>query len=343
MADTKKEHYVPRCYLENFEGEKGKIQVFDKAILQIRSQTKENIAAENYFYDIDFDKMMEGLDDESQQKVRSDIKEITGVENWEEIAKNILDKKHIEKSYFATMEGVYAPFLKQIIAKSYGGNNWVIKHCKPFSEDEKIGLALMMAIQMLRTKSHREEIGEMIAKTYQTLAYKMQMNDENALPKEAFEVEANKDFVKLQHSAMFMDAEHILGIAEALLNHIWVMRVNKTTTPFYTSDNPIIRIPHKHDKFMSHSGLSSDGIEIAFPISPNLIVVLYERKWFSQYHGDLTFEIITSDKEVDYYNHGQVVHSYRCVYSQRDNFELAQLLCEQNPQIREVGNRVSVG
>ena len=59
MADTKKEHYVPRCYLENFEGEKGKIQVFDKAILQIRPQTKENIAAENYFYDIDFDKMMD--------------------------------------------------------------------------------------------------------------------------------------------------------------------------------------------------------------------------------------------------------------------------------------------
>ncbi len=343
MADTKKEHYVPRCYLENFEGEKGKIQVFDKVILQIRSQTKENIAAENYFYDIDFDKMMEGLDDESRQRVRSDIMEITGIENWEDIAKSILDKKHIEKSYFATMEGVYSPFLKQIITKSYNGNDWVIKNCKPFSEDEKTGLALMMAIQMLRTKSHREEIGEMIAKTYQTLAYKMQMNDENALPKEAFAIEINKDFVKLQHSAMFMDVEHVFSIVESLLKHIWVMRVNKTTTPFYTSDNPIIRIPHKRDEFMSYSGLSSDGIEIAFPISPNLIVVLYEKKWFSQYHRDLTFEIITSDKEVNYYNCGQVVHSYRCVYSQRDNFELAQMLCEQNPQIREVGNRVSVG
>ena len=343
MADTKKEHYVPRCYLENFEGVNGKIQVFDKAILQIRPQTKENIAAENYFYDIDFDKMMDGLDDETREKARSDIEDIIGIENWETIANSILDKKHIEKSYFATMEGAYSPFLKQIIKKSYGGNDWVIKNCMPFSEAEKIGLALMMTIQMLRTKSFREEMGEMIAKTYQILAYKMQMNDEDALPKEAFEVEANKDFVKLQHSAIFTDVENILDIAEALLNHIWVMRVNKTTTPFYTSDNPIIRIPHKREKFMSHSGLSSDGIEIAFPISPNLIVVLYERKCFSQYHRDLKFEIITSDKEVDYYNYGQVVHSYRCVYSQKDNFKLAQMLCEQNPQIREVGNRVSVG
>lgn len=343
MADTKKEHYVPRCYLENFEGERGKIQVFDKAILQIRTQIKEKIAAENYFYDIDFDKMMEGLNDEAQQKVRSDIKEVTGIENWEEIAKTILDKKYIEKSFFSSMEGKYGPFLKKIISKSYGGNNWVIKNCKPFSEDEKTGLALMMAIQMLRTKSQREEIGEIIAKIYQTLAYKRQMNDEASLPKEAFEVEANKDFVKLQHSAMLMDAEHIFGIAEALLNHIWVMRVNKTSTPFYTSDNPIIRIPHKYDKFISHSGLSSEGIEIAFPISPNLIVVLFEKQWFAQYHKDLTFEAITNESEVDYYNCGQVVHSYRCVYSQKDNFKLAKELCEQNPQIREVGNRVSVG
>lgn len=72
-------------------------------------------------------------------------------------------------------------------------------------------------------------------------------------------------------------------------------------------------------------------------------MVLFEKEWFSQYHKDLTFETITSEREVDYYNHGQVVHSYRCVYSQKDNFKLAQTLCEQNPQIREVGNRVSVG
>jgi hypothetical protein len=342
MSDTKKEHYVPRCYLENFEGTDFKIQVFDKAILQIRSQTKENVAAENYFYDIDFEKMMEELDDKSKEKVREDIKKITGIDDWETIATTILNKKFIEKSYFFTMETSYGPFLKRIVKKSYKGNDWVIKNCKPFSEGEKKGLALMMAIQMLRTKSFREELGEMISKLYQTLAFKFQSTDK-IFPKEAFQVEANKDFVKLQHSAMFTDTENILEIADILLNHIWVMRVNKTDVPFYTSDNPIIRIPHKHDKNLSYGGLNSEGIEIAFPISPYLILVLFEKNWFSRHHKDSTFEVIKTEKEVDYYNYGQVINSYRCVYSQKENFELAQVLCKQYPKIREGGNRIIVG
>ena len=54
MADTKKEHYVPRCYLKHFEADNGKIQVFDKKIMQVREQRTFEVAMENYFYDIDF-------------------------------------------------------------------------------------------------------------------------------------------------------------------------------------------------------------------------------------------------------------------------------------------------
>lgn len=54
MADTKKEHYVPRCYLKHFEADNGKIKVFDKKIMQVREQHILEVAMENYFYDIDF-------------------------------------------------------------------------------------------------------------------------------------------------------------------------------------------------------------------------------------------------------------------------------------------------
>ena len=99
-------------------------------------------------------------------------------------------------------------------------------------------MALFIAIQIIRTKSFRDNLRDMITKTYQTLAYKSQMNNEDALPKEAFECEVNPDFVKLQHSSMILDEEMAVGIAETLCNHIWVMYVNKTEYPFYTSDNP---------------------------------------------------------------------------------------------------------
>ena len=70
MADTKKEHYVPKCYLENFEGEDSRIKVYDKAIMQIRNQLKSEIAAKNYFYDIDFDKMMQRVDQVNMKRLR---------------------------------------------------------------------------------------------------------------------------------------------------------------------------------------------------------------------------------------------------------------------------------
>lgn len=44
MADTKKEHYVPRCYLKNFIGENDRIQVFDKYKMQTRPQKIMDVA-----------------------------------------------------------------------------------------------------------------------------------------------------------------------------------------------------------------------------------------------------------------------------------------------------------
>ena len=54
MADTKKEHYVPRCYSENFSTEQKSIDAFDKWKLEIRPRQKlMDVAMENGFYDLD--------------------------------------------------------------------------------------------------------------------------------------------------------------------------------------------------------------------------------------------------------------------------------------------------
>ena len=51
MTNTKKQHYVPRCYLKNFLPANDRINVFDSFNLQIREQKIMDIAMENYFYD----------------------------------------------------------------------------------------------------------------------------------------------------------------------------------------------------------------------------------------------------------------------------------------------------
>lgn len=343
MADTKKEHYVPQCYLENFEGENNRIKVYDKAIMQVRSQLKSEIAAENYFYDINFDKMIESIGSDKYQSVIDDIKEIAGIDDWDTIKNTILNPKHIEKEFLCKIEGIYGPLLKEIIKKSYNGNEWVIKNCHPFSEEEKIHLALFLAIQSIRTKAYRDTMKQIVEKTYETLAYKQQMNDDNALPKDAFRVKANDDFIKLQHSGILLDEEVAIHFAETLMDHIWVMYVNKTDQPFYTSDNPVLTIPHKRDKYMSYSGFASDGVEVVFPVSPYLLIAMYEKKWHLKFYKDRTFIPIYNKEIVNYYNQTQAVHSFRCVYSQIENFELVENICKEHPEIRDPSNRVTVG
>ena len=343
MADTKKEHFVPRCYLEYFENDNKRIHVFNKKTMDTRCQKKEEIAHENYFYDVDYEKNISGVSPDKKERLKKDLKEITGIDDWDTIVATILNPKHIEKDFLGRIESEYSPLLKKIITKSYDGNQWVIDNCAPFSEVEKAHLAFFMAIQIIRTKTFRDTVNQTVEKTMQTLLYKQQMDNENALPKEYFDVQANKDYIKLQHLSMLLDEESTLHIADTLLKHIWVMYVNKTDNPFYTSDTPIISIPHKKDKFMTYSGLNSEGIEIVFPISPKLLIALYDTKWHSLVHQDRTFEILNHKEQVDYYNQNQVAHCFRCIFSKRDNFDLAKDLCKKYPIIRDSDNRISVG
>ena len=342
MADTKKEHYVPRCYLENFEGKDGRIQVFDKVLLQTRNQLKGEIAAENYFYDIDFEKLIEEkVPLEKQPQMKEDIEKIVGVTEWDEV-KQKLKPKYLEKDILCPQESMYNAVLKEIIKKSYGGNNWVIENCKPFSENERILMAWFITLQYVRTRARRDEMGEVIAKTCLALAKKKALTTEEIEMLNIANIKADKDFVKLQHNMVVLNHEKQEKMAETLDNHIWVMYVNKTNTPFYTSDNPVVAIPHKNDEYISYTGIASEGVEIAFPISPYLLLAMYERTWHSGKVEEGKFVPIYNPERIDYYNGMQVIHSSRCVYSIMDNFEIARTVCNEHPQIRQSENRIEV-
>lgn len=342
MADTKKEHYVPRCYLENFEDNNGRIHVFDKVIIQTRNPKKEEIAHENYFYDMDIEKLISDVPLEQREKIINDIKEITGCDDWDTIVTEIINPKHIEKKFFCEVEGVYGPLLKRIIQNSYSGNQWVIDHCAPFSEDDKSMLSLFLAIQIIRTKAFRDSIHQISEKTFQTLLYKQQLNDEVSISREDINVKANSEYIKLLHLDMILDEDMALEMAEVFSNHIWVMNVNKTSTPFYTSDNPVLTIPHIKDKYMTYGGYNSKGVEVVFPVSPNLLLSMYEKRQFSSYFNDRSFRIIKDDTTVDYYNRVQVAQSFRCVFSNMNEFSIAKDMCDKYPEIRDPNNRITV-
>ena len=342
MADTKKEHYVPRCYLRNFAFGSDRINVFDKSKMQVRTNQKLlDVAMENHFYDLDFDKYIKKEEPEVQEKIVEDLKHILGADDISEAMEKLGGDKHIEQQFFSPLEGVYSEVLRNVIKKSYGGNKWVMENCWALSYGEKDILSFFIAVQIIRTKSFRDTIGSTFEQFVQALAYKVQMHDTDALPRDAFEVSVNEDNVKLEHSNMILDPEMAISLASAIREHIWVIYVNKTAVPFWTSDDPVVNIPHKHDQFISYSGLKSEGIEILFPISSDLLLGMYDAQLFGNMLSDRKFLPANLDM-VEYSNRAQVIHSQRCVFSHSDDFSLAEKICTENPKFREVTTKIEV-
>lgn len=344
MANTKKEHYVPQCYLRYFCSKNERINVFDKEKMEIRTnQDISNVAENNHFYDLNLFQIYKKVELSEQAKIKTELAALLGSNDIETALKDIDSQQYIEKQFFSEhIESIYSPLLKKIINKSYNGNQWVIKNCFAFSESEKELFAFFIAIQIIRTKSFRETMGSTIEQFVETTTYKSQINDEDALPKQDFQVSVDKEYVKLQHNQMLLDPEMTLKIAETLIKHIWVIYVNKTNIPFYTSDDPVVNVPHKNDAFLSYAGLNSEGIEILFPISPNLLLGMYHSKTYKDIYADRKFMAVNNPELVKYFNKAQVIHSQRYIFSNSCNFDLAKKACQDNPDIQIFKPRIKV-
>ena len=98
--------------------------------------------------------------------------------------------------------------------------------------------------------------------------------------------------------------------AFCLRSKIWVIGYNKSDIPFITSDNPVVKYGHS-----GFNGINIKGIEIAFPISPKLILILADVEEFDRLLPFHNHFVEIPYEEVHYYNSLQVIQSYRYVFS----------------------------
>lgn len=147
--------------------------------------------------------------------------------------------------------------------------------------------------------------------------------------------------LKYIHGKMIFDNKAILDVAKTFSNHIWILIKNKTTQPFFTSDNPIGTAEHVHNPYVSMSGLSSKGVEVYFPLSPDLMLVMYEKT----YHHNISsknYRIIEVD-ELDiiaYYNSQCVINSSRCVFSQTNDFSIIEEMKAKRPDVLKLSKTI---
>ena len=348
MEKTKKQHYVPQCYLRNFaiKGSKKKINVFDKKKEQVRlNQNILDNASERYFYDINIDKILE----ESSEEKRNDILEQLG-EKYK-IYKN--DKEqHLEKFFSEAIESDYSEILKSIISKAKNATPWHIKNCYCMSLSEKILMSVCITAQFWRTKKQRVMLEEGIMKLYKTLIPKLYNieygNIEGKLSPRDIDVSIGKESMKLQHAEFILDIERLLEFVQVLLKHIWVVYINRTKVPFWTSDAPIA-LNSISDGCRSGKGIASKGIEIILPLSDKVALGMYEREHYEEMFSlamnkdDRLYIEISDEEEVNRFNKLQILESYRCIFSSDTNFSVAEEMCKKYPCLKEEKEYFSIG
>lgn len=307
--NTKKEHYVPRFYLENFANlsknqKQFKIYVFDKQNLRSFPSDIKDIATSNYFYDYPAD--------------------IVG-EKYKKVLDEFLDK-HEKK---------VSPFIKKLRSDIYERCETRSEHPKVITRKKKEKvitrkkrdfLSIILAVQILRVpkfrvllrdlKEHGKEQG-IIQDNIQFLLDQ----DDRVFSKDIEKIIDklhSEEYMIFVQSLFLVEPEHLATIFS---NHIWNIGINNTSIPFYTSDNPVTQIPHLG------TGYASEEIEILFPIDSQIILIIRPEthsKSNKKSNGKL---VNLEEKDVIEYNKAQIYCSERFIYCQKSTFDLVQQIC----------------
>ena len=300
MDNRKNQHYVPKFYLREWciPGTE-LVFVYDKEKGDIRKSNIENVAAVNYFYDF---KLIEFLSEDTIQKLN---------------ARGILCNgrlQTIEKRLSNNLEGPFSGIFADIISKAREATPWHIKECFFISPEMKETLSVYLAFQLIRTRKIRKGIMDSANKLAE-FCKKLDIPDS-----QVEKVKLSEEGASRIHNRMLLDKDGITKFAYLFYRLTWVLGINKTKQLFYTSDNPIGMQGHNKNRspFIG-TGLASCGVEVFYPISPDLILIMVD----GDYHkhlikDDRRYIEFVSLQTIEYYNSLIMKNAERCIIGLQD-------------------------
>jgi hypothetical protein len=215
VSQVKTEHYVPKSYLKRFAEDGESIFAFDKFTQKAFRTNIENVACENYFYDLpEEDAAKVGIDPQIVEKALSDI----------------------ESGFSNTIDAILksaAPSRGRII-----------------QDDQKLAMAYFITVQQLRTRETRNVFTEMSQRIGEMLLSKIP----NVSP-DQYHIEVNKTAVSLSQSGFMFNPDILNLHISILCDHLWFVGINDTEHPLYTSDNPVVRRGHYREAGLASKGI----------------------------------------------------------------------------------------
>lgn len=336
---VKNQHYVPRLYLRGFTEKKSKdykICVYDKEKGAVReNQSIENVGAERYFYDLEYEKV---FDIEKIKKLKAGDEGYEQVKEFKDLDITTLDRQFMERYFAETVEPRFKMMLDTIQSVYLLTNKQNLMNVTVISHDNKANYALLLAIQFIRTKEFKQVIEQMPQLMVEFMKKKQRLMGEEVADIDSSSIAYTKEYAKFEHLKWLLDNDIGIEFANCFCNHIWYIGVNNTPINLYTSDSPIVKIPHYNGR-MGGSGLKSIGIEIVFPITPKLILVMKERSYHKDFMKYENKYKMLNISEVMRYNEGQIYGSYRNIFSVDNDFDIAKIVKILNPEISKINRR----
>jgi hypothetical protein len=221
---VKNEHYVPQFYLKKFVGKNELVYAFDKFTKKSFCAKVRNIASETRFYDIHPD-----IHNKFLERVASGVV----APDDEELIAKISNPKWIEHE-LSEREAVFAPLFEGILE--------TIQQKNCITDEQRYRFADFLVTQFLRTPEYRRDIIEMQMSISTEALRRVMIMQHNI--KDKVNLKFDERYASLEHVQVMFDPELHITLCQILINHIWLIGINTTTSHFYTSDTPIVKRSH---------------------------------------------------------------------------------------------------
>lgn len=295
---TKQQHWVPQLYLKGWASGNKRVWCFDKVTKKAFATETSNIGGGMWFNDI------EETRDESNPETHQII-----------------------ESFLAEVEGKLAPLIcalredAELTAKAFPDEP--VPPRKFLNGKQRTNFAYFMALQSLRTDEVRAHIRKTFTEVCQRgMEATLPIGFPELNPKD-WVVQIAENEIKRIHIETFMQFKDYMPYFR---DKYWTYGINTNPEPLFTSDNPVVKIPLKP----LDDGLDSFGIQLLFPVSPHLVVTMYDWKAFPRaWDNRVAF---LKAKTVSEYNLLQLKQCRRQIYGSENNFESAYEYCKENPE-----------
>lgn len=295
-----KQHYVPQFYLKSFATRKArnyKIKCYNKESGIEFKENVRNIGMENYFYDKGGPPQIETL--------------------------------------FADKEKIHSKIYKKIISQ---------KSIAKINSEERYNMCEYIFYQNERTRSSRERNKQITKEVYLKLQETENLPnfDDLSIEYQKWLIESRGEMGQL--NILFNDYIDEQGEAhgpDEIINFIsqlgWNLTKNSLSSEFYTSDHPIvvtnpIYVEGQIKGYGSNS-YRAEGVEIYFPLTPRLCLILYDEKK-SEYRK-VNSERLVIEKELAWINTQIIAKAHRLVFTKNNDFQFVKDILVKYPELSD--------